>query len=227
MQNTLSVVAAGIASAGYSMAVRALEGGDAAAAQRQLAANWVLLLAVLAPMAAGMALTAPGLAAILVGPGYVTGVAALTPWLAGAGLFAGLRAHGLDHVFQLGERPGRLTAVTGFAAAIAILLTIALAPRFGALGAAVAAFASAAGSAMLALVLGRRCWPVPLPTGAAARVAAACAIMAAAVFATPGLLAQVAVGVAAYTVACAGLDVLGLRTRLVAAVLPRRAGYAR
>ena len=226
VQNTLSVVAAGIASAGYSMAVRALEGGNVAAARQQVAENWMLLLAVLAPMAVGMALTAPGLAAALVGPGYVAGVATLTPWLAGAGLFAGLRAHGLDHVFQLGDRPARLTAVTGVAAGMAIGLTVILVPRLGATGAAVAAFVSTAGSCVMALVLGRRCWPVKLPALAAARVCVACVLMAGAVHATPGLLAQVAAGVASYAAGCVALDVLGVRARLLDWLLPRRVKYA-
>ena len=59
VQNTLAVVAAGVASAGYPAAVRALVRGDAQGARQQVAANWSLLLAVLAPMALGMALTAP------------------------------------------------------------------------------------------------------------------------------------------------------------------------
>ena len=215
VQNTLAVVAAGIASAGYPAAVRALEHGDAEAARRQVASNWSLLLAVLAPMAVGMALTAPGIAAALVGPRYVVGVAALTPWLAAAGFFAAIRAQGLDHVFQLADRPGRLACVTAAAAVIAVGLTVLLVPRFGAQGAAMASVAAALGSCALALAWGQRIWPVRLPLGTAARVAAACAVMAGAVRAAPGGLAgEVLAGAVSYAAAAVALDVLGVRARL-------------
>ena len=218
VQNTLAVAAAGIASAGYPAAVRALERGDDAGARRQVAANWALLLAVLAPMAVGMALTAPQIAALLVGPQYQAGVASLTPWLAGAGLFAGLRAQGLDHPFQLADRPARLAGVTAVAAVVAVVLTLVLVPRFGSTGAAAASLGAALSSCILAFVWGQRIWSVPLPLAAAARVAAACAVMAGAVLAAPDAFAvQVGVGVAGYAVACFVLDVLGVRSRTLGA----------
>ena len=204
VQNTLAVAAAGIASAGYSLVVRAVERGDAAAAERQLRANGSLLLAVLAPMAAGLALTAHGLAALLVGAAYVPQVAALTPWLAAAGFFAGVRGHFLDHAFQLGKRPGLQLSVTGVAAAVAVGLTLALVPRWGGLGAAVAQAAAMAVSCGHAVAIGRRAWPMPWPLAAAARTGLACAVMAAAVMTTPGgLPGQVAAGVASYVAATA------------------------
>ncbi len=222
VQNTLSVAAAGIASAGYSAAVRLLERGEPAGARRQMAANWSLLLAVLTPMALGMALTAPGIAALLVGPHYVASVATLTPWLAGAGLFAGLRAHGLDHVFQLADRPGSLAGVTAVAAVLAVVLTVLLAPRYGPVGAAAASLAAAAASWLLALAWGQRVWPVRLPHRTAWRVVLACAAMVAAVRAVPGgLPAQVVAGAASYAAACFALDVLGLRSALVTATRAR------
>ena len=208
VQNSLAVVAAGIASAGYSLVVRAVERGDAAAAERQLRANGTLLLAVLAPMAVGMALTAHGLAALLVGAAYVPVVAALTPWLAAAGLFAGLRGHFLDHAFQLGKRPGLQLGVTAVAALLAVGLTVVLVPRWGALGAAVAQAVAMAVSCAHALAVGRRAWPMPFPLGAAARVAGACAAMALAVRAAPGGLAgEVIAGAACYGAALAALAV--------------------
>ena len=228
VQNTLAVAAAGMASAGYPAAVRALARGDVDAARCQLAANWSLLVAVLAPMALGMALTAPQIAAALVGPRYVASVAALTPWLAGAGLFAGLRAHGLDHVFQLTDRPGLLAKVTAVAAAAAVGLTAALVPWFGANGAAAASLASAACSCALAFAWGRRLWAVPVTAATFARVGGACALMAAAVLAAPdGLLPRVAAGMAGYAAACVTLDVLGARQRFAAVLrrlLARKAG---
>ncbi len=212
VQNTLSVVAAGIASAGYSVAVRALERGDDVAARRQVEANWSLLLAVLAPMAVGMALTGPGLAAALVGPHYVAGVARLTPWLAAAGFFAGVRAHGLDHVFQLGGRPACLAGVTALAAVLAVGLTVVLVPQFGPVGAAAASAVAAGCSGAASLGWGWRVWRVQFPFDTAARVGIACALMAMAVCAMPGgFAADLLAGVASYIVAAVALNVLGAR----------------
>ncbi len=223
VQNTLAVVAAGIASAGYPLAVRLLEAGDDAGARRQASANLALLLAVLAPMAAGMALTAPAIAAALVGPRYAPAVAALTPWLAGAGFFAGVRAHALDHAFQLGRRQGLQVGVTAVAAAVAMLLTLGLVPRWGPLGAAVAAFAAALVSCVHAAAAGRSAWAIPVPVGPALRVAAACAAMAACVRLAPGgLPAQVAAGALGYGLAAVALNILGLRDRLTSARSPPR-----
>ncbi len=198
VQNSLAVVAAGIAAAGYPPAVRAMERGDLAGAQRQLAANGALLLAVLAPMAVGMTLTAPGLAAVLVGPGYVGAVADLTPWMAAAGFFAGMRAQFLDHAFQLGKRPGLQLGVTAGAAVVVVGLTVMLVPWLGVVGAAVAMLVAMAVSCAHAAAVGRRAWPMPVPAGWW-RVGLACGVMACVVGVMPGGLAvQVAAGVGSY-----------------------------
>ncbi len=221
VQNTLAVVAAGIASAGYSLVVHAVERGDAPGAERQLRANGSLLLIVLSPMAVGMAITAPGLASLLVGPAYVPMVAALTPWLAAAGYFASLRGHFLDHAFQLGKRPGLQLSVTLLAAVVAVGLTMALVPRWGALGGAVAQCVAMAVSCGHALATGRRAWPIPFPLATTLRVAAACAAMAMGVRLAPGGLAvQVVAGMAGYGAALmllGGASVLRPRWSVMAA----------
>ena len=199
VQNSLSVAAAAIASAGYPRAVRALEAGNLAAAQRQVSDNIALLLTVLAPMAAGMALTAPGIAALLVGPPYQASVAALTPWLAATGFFAGLRAHGLDHAFQLGRRPALQVQVTALAAGFALGLSGVLIPVWGPLGAAIACALAAALSCAHAILAGRAAWGLKLPWATAMEVGAACAVMGAFVRLAPGGLAgQVAAGAISY-----------------------------
>ncbi len=223
VQNTLSVVAAGLASAGYPAAVRALDTGREDEARQQVADNWSLLLVVLAPMAVGMALTAPGLAALLVGPHYVAGVAALTPWLAAAGFFAAIRAHGLDHVFQLAGRPGQLASISAIAAGLAVALAFVLIPRSGPLGAAYASVAAALVSCLVALAWGRRTWRVELPLQTITRVALACVVLAVSVYAAgESLPAEIAAGAGGYVAACLALNVLSARSSL-AACWPRLA----
>ncbi len=219
VQNTLVVLSSGVASAGFALAVRALEAGDPAEARRQLLANGTLLLAVLAPAALGMALTADSLAATLVGPAFRDAVRQLTPLLAAAAFLTGLRSHYFDHAFQLGRHVRGQVVVTAVAAVVTLGLDAVLIPARGAQGAAVALLVGSAVAAVHAAVAGSRAFALPFPAAAAARIAASCALMAAGVLAVPGsgpsaLAGKIAVGLVTYAVAAAALDVMGLRRAL-------------
>ena len=224
VQNTLVIMAVGVASASFPLAVRAVESGDAARAQRQLLANGSLLLAVIAPACLGMALTADGVASTLVGHKFTPTVALLTPWMAAAAFFAGLRAHYLDHAFQLGRRPSLQVWVTVVAAILAIGLSIYLIPRYGPVGAAMAVTVAMVASCVHATIAGRLAYPLPLPLGAALRVLGACLFMALMVEAVPGrgavvFMLQVSVGVLAYAAAGFALNVVDLRSRAMPFIL--------
>jgi len=220
VQNSLAIMASGIAAAGYPLAVRAVESGDPARARRQLLANGTLLLAVLAPACLGMALTAEGISTTLVGPKFSAGVALITPWMAAGTFFAGFRAHYLDHAFQLGRRPSLQIWVTCVAAIVATGFSFYMIPRYGPVGAAIAVTIAMAVSCCHAAVAGRWAYPIPLPLGAASGIAISCALMAIAVHALPGrglhgLLLQVAVGVVVYGASATAFNVLDLRSRAI------------
>ena len=224
VQNTLMVMAGGIASASYPLAVRAVESGDAGRARRQLLANGSLLLAVMAPGCLGMALTADGVAHTLVGHKFAPMVAALTPWMAAAAFFGTLRAHYLDHGFQLGRRPGLQVWVTAVAASVALGLSAFLIPRYGPVGAAMGVTAGMAVSCVHAVIASRFAYPVPLPVATGARVLAACVFMAFIVRAVPGsgvlaLVIQVGLGALAYGAAAFAFNVIDLRSRALPLVL--------
>lgn len=226
VQNSLAIMASGIAAAGYPLAVRAVESGDPARARRQLLANGTLLLAVLAPACLGMALTARGISSTLVGPKFSAGVALITPWMAAGTLFAGCRAHYLDHAFQLGRRPGLQVWVTCVAAVVATGASFYLIPRYGPVGAAMAVTIAMAVSCCHAAVAGRWAYPIPMPVAAVPRIALCCVLMAVAVHAMPGrglpgLLLQVAIGVAVYGASAVALNILDLRDRAFE-ILPSR-----
>ncbi len=201
-------MAGGIVSASYPLAVRAVESGDAERARRQLLANGSLLLSVMAPACLGMALTADGAANTLVGHAFAPTVALLMPWMAIGAFFASMRAHFLDHAFQLGRRPGLQVLVTAVAAIIAIGLSIFLIPRYGPVGGAIAVTIAMAVSCVHASLAGRLAYPVPLPLAAAGRVLVAFA-------------AQVVVGVAAYGAAAFALNLLDLRSAALSFIARR------
>jgi O-antigen/teichoic acid export membrane protein len=219
VQNTLTVTSGGIASAAYQLAVRAVESGDPDAAHRQLTENGTLLVAVLAPAALGMALTAHGIATTMVGAKFVAGVTTITPWMAAAALLTNLRAHHLDHAFQLGRRPSLQIAVTAVAAVVAIGLSLVLIPRYGPVGAAMASTVAMGIACVHAVIAGKAAFPLPIPVSGCVRVALACAVMAAVVLCIPErgvgwFIAQVFAGGASYAAAALALDVLGLRRAL-------------
>lgn len=227
VQNTLVVLSSGLSAAGFSLAVNALEAGHPEMAQRQLADNFTLLLAVLAPASLGMALTADDLANVLVGPGFRPAVASLTPWLAASAFLTGLRSHYLDHAFHLGRRMRGQVAVTAVAAVIALGLDALLIPRLGPLGAAVAITVAAGVAAVYAGIAGRAAFTIPLPAMPVARTAIGCGALAACVLAVPGsgsaaLAGKIAAGVAGYGAAALVVDIAGVRGAAVARL--RRAG---
>ena len=219
VQNTVVTISGGIASAAYQLAVRAVETGDSGIVRRQLLDNGTLLIAVAAPISVGMALTAHGIASLMVGPEFVDGVAALTPWMAATGFFYSLRSYYFDHAFQLGRRPALQIVVAAGSAVVAIALCILLIPRYGPLGAAIATTVAMSTSCVHCYIAGKAAFPVPIPYSGAAGVLTACLAMALVVLSVPdrgsiGFVAQVTAGAVTYGAAAVAFNVVGSRTAI-------------
>jgi O-antigen/teichoic acid export membrane protein len=216
-QTTIITIGAGIGSATYSLAVRAVESGDAQAAQRQLARNSTLLLALLLPASIGAAMVSPTLAKLFVGPDYVGPVASMTAWMALAAFFFGFRANYLDHAFQLGHKTHQLLAVVAVTAALNLLFELALIPRFGAVGVAMANLVAGAAGLGLAAWAARSVMPMPIAWRDAAKIVLAVLAMAAFLWPFYGrddlvaLLAAVFGGAAIYGALLLAFDAMELR----------------
>lgn len=219
-QTSLMTIGAGIGSATYSLAVRAVESGDAAAINLQLSRNSALLLALMLPAAVGVAMVAPSLAQLFVDPDYVAPVASLTGWMAFAAFFYGYRANYIDHGFQLGHSTHGLLWVMVLAAAVNLILDIVLIPRFGVVGAAMASLCASIVSVIHGWLAARRVMRLPIAPGDTAKVLAAAAVMALFLWPFHGhggvllLLIQVAGGALVYGVILLALDAMGLRNLL-------------
>jgi O-antigen/teichoic acid export membrane protein len=217
--------------AAYPLAVRALETQGVDAAQGQLRQNMTLLLTIALPSSAGMALLAPNISLVFLGPAFRSTAAELIPWIALAALLAGTKSYYLDLSFQLGRATvGQIWVALG-AAVVNLILNFWLIPRHGALGAAWATLAAYATAFLLSWQLGRRIFPLPMPGREAGKLALATAGMALVLLplrhleGAPFLLLQVAAGGLVFGLLLVAFDILGARGRL--ALLARTEGGLR
>jgi O-antigen/teichoic acid export membrane protein len=216
-QTTIITIGAGIGSATYSLAVRAVESGDLGTLNRQLARNSTLLLALLLPASIGAAMVSPTLAKLFVGPDYVAPVASMTAWMALAAFFSGFRANYLDHAFQLGHKTHGLLKVIAVAAVVNLAFDVVLIPRFGAVGVAMANLVSGATGMTYAAWAARAVMPMPIAWRDATKTVIAALTMALFLWPfygrddLPALAAAVIGGAAVYGAVLLALDAMNLR----------------
>jgi O-antigen/teichoic acid export membrane protein len=220
-QNTINVISSGVGSATYSMAVKAVDSGDTALARAQLSSNCALLFGLLLPSAIGVGMLAPSLARLFVSPQFVAPVAELTPWMAVAAFFVGLRCNYVDHAFQLGHRTKLQTLVMTVVAGSNIGLNFLLIPRYGYTGAGMAMAAASAIGLLLALIAAPRCYPLPYPWRTLGEVTLASAFLALSLWLMQGhagllwLSTQIAVASAVFGLVLMTFNTLGLRSKLL------------
>jgi O-antigen/teichoic acid export membrane protein len=220
VQTVLALLAGGIAQATFPLAIKAVESGDAAALRAQLIHNYALLLGTLLPAAIGLTLIAPNLAPLLVGHEFVDSVIVLTPWMAAGAVLAGMRAQYFDFAFQLGHKTGYLVLILSSTAILNVVLNALLIPRYGEEGSAMALVFALVPSLTLAVTLGRRAQPMPIPLKITAQIVLASLVMTASLIVVSqvhgfqGLIMQLLVGVTAYAATLVAVDVLGIRAHI-------------
>jgi len=218
VERPTSLICSSISTATFPMAVQILEKHGPDAGRVQAGKNGAALLALILPACAGLALTSPIVAAVLVGHEFRSGVAILIPILCATHLLRGVRAHFVDHAFHLGGRPLMMLWTYAPAAAANIALNLLLIPRFGMLGAAWSGLVCQAATLVSGWVLGRGIFPLWLPVGQVVRAAIAVVPMALVLLLVPfplswlGLIGAIIIGAVVYTGAAIVLDVLGIRT---------------
>jgi O-antigen/teichoic acid export membrane protein len=217
IQNSLTLAASAIGSAGLPLAVRAYESGVPGAAEGQLGQNLVALLAFMAPAALGLCLLAPSIADVLVGAPYREAVVTLTPYLAVAAVLSGVRGNYADHCFHLTKSPLQLVWTAALMAAVNLVALVALVPIYAHVGAAMAAALTAAVGLMHGILRARRFFRLAVPAPELLKIALGLVAMALAVEAVAeyrgvaALLGQVLVGVLAYCATALVLNLMSLR----------------
>lgn len=207
------------ASAAYPLLVSAWETGGREAAREAARAGYAVRLGLAAPAAVGIALVAVPLCDILIGEALREQAAMIAPWIALAGLLAGMCDYFSD-AFLLAKKAMQRALLMLVPVVLNLGLNALLLPVMGLMGAVVATvLAYAAGIVLLALA-GRRYVALPVPVGITVRIALACLVMAGVVSLVPAwgglpeLAVKAALGAVAYGLSALILDIADTRTRL-------------
>lgn len=194
------------------------------------ATRYLVLLG--APLAVGLAVTAPGVVRLLYGPAYDPAAPVLATLALGS--LVAFAAGASPAVLHASKQQGRLVRQGLVAAAVDVVVALALIPLAGALGAALASVAAQVLGSVLAIRAACRVVAGSLPAAALARIVGAAVAMGA-VAAVPvhalggpaGLIAAVLLGAAVYPLALRALRALSAddldRARLLLERLPARA----
>jgi O-antigen/teichoic acid export membrane protein len=220
VERPTTLICSSISTATFPLVVHVLEHQGKEAARIQAGRNGIALLAVSLPACAGLALTADYVSAVLVGPAFREGVAALLPIMCFTALARGLRAHFVDHAFHLSGRPLLMLWTYGPATVANIALNLYVVPRYGMFGAAWTALACQSATVVFGWFLGTALFPVWLPFWQVVRCLVAVVPMAIGLTMVRfpltwfGLLASILLGGALYIVSALALDVGGIRSIL-------------
>ncbi len=161
-QQSLGMLMAIVNLAAYPLAVRAMNDHGPDAARAQLTHNGSMLLALAVPAAAGLAVLAPQIAQVALGPDFRDAATRLIPWMALSALLMGLKAFHLDLSFQLGQHTVRQVWVVLVAAGVNVALNLLLIPAYGYMGCAYASVVAAGVALGLSWWWGRRAFAVPV-----------------------------------------------------------------
>lgn len=217
-KQSLWVLMAVVNLAAYPLVVRALERGGPEEARPYLVQNAAALAAIALPAAVGLAMLAPSIAGVALGPEYRAAATHLFPWVALGIFFAGIKAYYCDLAFQLGRNTLGQVWVLLAAALINVVLNLCWIPVWGYMGAAYATVTAYIAGAVLSALLGRKIYRLPVPAVDLVKIAAATAGMALALWPVRSyasgilvLTGQIAWGAAVYGILFLALDVRGSR----------------
>lgn len=218
---SLQVLMLAVNLAGTPLVFRAYDAGGLAAATPLLRRQFALLVGIGFPAAIGMAILARFTATLLLGGPFQASGETLMPWIAAATALQGLELFYFSFAFSLSRRPLAQFLVLLPTALLNLALNLVLIPRLGLLGAAMATLATYIASLVGMIVVGRRHLAVPLPLAELAKVAAACAVMAAVLWpfrqwtGLPALAVALGLAAPVYGACVIAMNVAGIRTALV------------
>lgn len=190
-----------------------------------------LLLAVLLPTVVGLAIAAPEVSAVILGPAYRATAVTLIPIVGCAFMAHMISQQYVQLSFTLANRPGYFILHTGLIFAINLALIVPLVRQFGPHGAGLSLLVSEAAGVVIGYLFARRVFPLPLGVRRLSRVAGSVLFMSGVALLARQLpiasdvlrlVTVVAAGVVSYVAAAYAFDVVRIRV-LIAGFLSRPA----
>lgn len=224
VRQIISLPALAIGSAVAPAAIRLLTEEGPRAADLHLSRSGELLLATILPAVVGLAIVAPHLAALVLGPQFRDSAIELMPILVFACLFQAISQQFVHVSFHLAKKPVLLFLHGCVALSVNVVGMFLLVPAYGLKGAAMSLVLAEAATVAAGYLLSRAAHPLPFRVGPVLRIMAAVAVMAAPTVlldhiipddAPLGLILEMAVGVLFYAGAVLALDICGLRRLLI------------
>lgn len=202
------------------VAITAMEKDGTKGSQDVLKNYGTTLLWIAVPAATGIALVSKD-AGFILGEGVRDNAVMVMPWIALAGLINGFMTYYVHRAFMLSGQTHKFVWALVIPVILNLVLNILLIPEYGLMGAVWATIASYTLAIVIATILARRDYPLPIPIKAAIEITSCSALMATAVHnlplggLTPGFVTLVikgVVGVAVYLLACWILNIADCRT---------------
>ncbi|WP_409431981.1 lipopolysaccharide biosynthesis protein [Litorimonas sp. RW-G-Af-16] len=207
---SLEILFIWIAMAVTPMAVTAFEKQGSAQSIEIMKTYGASLLWIALPAATGIALVSQD-AGFILGESVRAEAVTVMPLIAFAGMINGFMNYYVQRAFMLSGKTGAFAWAMVPPVLLNIGLNLWLIPQFGLMGAVYATVISYALGLIIAIVMARRSYPLPLPMRATLEIAAACAVMWLAVSALPipeawhgpiSLLIKASVGAGVYLTVC-------------------------
>jgi len=162
-------------------------------------------------------------AGFILGEGVRDGAVTVMPFIAFAGVINGMMTYYVHRAFMLSGKTHKYVWALVLPVILNIVLNLILIPRFGLMGAVWSTILCYLIAIIIATILARKDYPLPLPLRAAVEIAICCALMSGAVLLlpldgmTPGfvtLMIKAVTGASIYLVACWVLNAANCRSVL-------------
>ena len=217
---TLDIIFVWIGMAVTPVAVTAIEKIGLKASQDIMRNYVTTLLFITLPAATGIALIAEP-AGFILGESVRDEAVKIMPMIAFAAVLNGMISYYAQRAFMLSGKPKTFIWALIPAVILNIVLNFVLIPTHGLMGAVYATVISYVIGLILALIIGRKLYPLPLPVKPTLMIIFACIIMAVAVKLTPipqiwpdwiQILAMATVGMLTYAALAVALNIAECRT---------------
>lgn len=223
---TLEIIFIWVAMAVTPMAISAFEKESSEVSQGIMKDFGATLLWLTLPVATGIALIAND-AGFILGESIREEAVTVMPLIAFAGLINGFMNFYVHRAFMLSGKTSAFVWAMIPPVILNIGLNLVLIPKFGMMGAVWATVICYSFACLIAIILARRYYPLPMPIRAGLEISAACLFMAFCVYFSPisqawpdfiRLIVKAIIGGAAYLSICMAFNIANCRTVLTAII---------